>query len=439
MKHSIRMFVMLVGILLTSSTVPALASAEPLSWTVSTVGNPSVPIRHVSCPSTSLCIATDSNGNVLTSTNPTGGAGAWTGASVASGGYLVGVSCPSTSLCVVGGFAGRFGVFTSTNPTGGTGAWTGTELLTKNTFGGDTYTSTGKVSCSSASLCVSINGGSKLFTSTNPTGGTGAWTIDELDPYSQGISCQSASLCVAVGYGYGGIANNVMTSTNPAGGAGTWTGVKVDDTFLNEVSCPSVSLCVAGDQDGNMVNSTNPTGGAGAWTITHVSDVAAFHGVSCPSVSFCAAVGSEGSVVTSTDPTGGAVAWSEVILGGFLWGVSCPSTSLCIAVGDGGKVAVGTPGTPETPPPVVVEPAPAPPVQPPVVVGSTVVPAAVVKCVVPKLKGKTLKKAKKLLVKAHCKLGKVTRSKTQGKKVIRQKPGPGKILPAGSKVAIKLG
>jgi hypothetical protein len=57
-------------------------------------------------------------------------------------------------------------------------------------------------------------------------------------------------------------------------------------------------------------------------------------------------------------------------------------------------------------------------------------------CVVPQLKGKTLKKAKRALKTGHCSLGKVTgphagRVKHQSKK-------PGKILAAGSKVSIKL-
>ena len=59
------------------------------------------------------------------------------------------------------------------------------------------------------------------------------------------------------------------------------------------------------------------------------------------------------------------------------------------------------------------------------------------KCVVPKLKGKKLKKAKKALKKAHCRLGKVRGKHRKHGKVKRQKPKPGTILPAGSKVNIR--
>jgi hypothetical protein len=57
-------------------------------------------------------------------------------------------------------------------------------------------------------------------------------------------------------------------------------------------------------------------------------------------------------------------------------------------------------------------------------------------CVVPKLKGKTLKKARKALKKAHCSLGKAS-GPTTGR-VKQQSRKRGKILPAGTKVNITL-
>jgi hypothetical protein len=63
-------------------------------------------------------------------------------------------------------------------------------------------------------------------------------------------------------------------------------------------------------------------------------------------------------------------------------------------------------------------------------------------CVVPKLKGKKLKAAKKKLRKANCKLGKVKRAKgvtVKAGKVVKQSPKTGKKLAPGSKVNVKLG
>jgi hypothetical protein len=65
-------------------------------------------------------------------------------------------------------------------------------------------------------------------------------------------------------------------------------------------------------------------------------------------------------------------------------------------------------------------------------------------CVVPKLKGKKLKPAKKALGRADCKLGKVKRqkgtsAKSKSAKVVKQSPKPGKVLVPGSKVNVVLG
>ncbi|MGZ3318687.1 MAG: IPT/TIG domain-containing protein [Isosphaeraceae bacterium] len=60
-------------------------------------------------------------------------------------------------------------------------------------------------------------------------------------------------------------------------------------------------------------------------------------------------------------------------------------------------------------------------------------------CVVPKLKGKSLKADRKKLRKASCKLGKVRGHRSKSAKVKKQSAKPGKVLPPGSKVNVKLG
>ncbi len=59
-------------------------------------------------------------------------------------------------------------------------------------------------------------------------------------------------------------------------------------------------------------------------------------------------------------------------------------------------------------------------------------------CTVPKLTGKRLKVAKKLLGKAECKLGKVKGHKSRSAKVTKQSAKPGTVLTAGSKVNVKI-
>jgi uncharacterized repeat protein (TIGR01451 family) len=64
------------------------------------------------------------------------------------------------------------------------------------------------------------------------------------------------------------------------------------------------------------------------------------------------------------------------------------------------------------------------------------------KCVVPKLLGLTLKKAKARIKRAHCTVGKVTRKSSSARKkgkVIAQKPKPGRRLAPGAKVNVTVG
>jgi hypothetical protein len=63
-------------------------------------------------------------------------------------------------------------------------------------------------------------------------------------------------------------------------------------------------------------------------------------------------------------------------------------------------------------------------------------------CLVPKLKGKKLKDAKRILGRADCKVGKVTRIESKPKKagkVLKQGTKPGKVLASGSKVKLTVG
>jgi len=64
------------------------------------------------------------------------------------------------------------------------------------------------------------------------------------------------------------------------------------------------------------------------------------------------------------------------------------------------------------------------------------------KCVVPKVLGLTLKKAKARIRRAHCTVGKVTKkasAKRKKGKVLAQKPKPGKRLAPGAKVKLTVG
>jgi hypothetical protein len=182
-----------------SNTGDVRASTNPEAgegtWIVSTNGIAGTPTA-ISCTSASLCVVVGQAGNVVTSTEPSKVGGTWTNTAL-EGASFRGVSCPSSELCVaVGATPGGSGkvVFTSTNPTGGAAAWSGTTLES-----GSSVPAFSAVSCPSVSFCVAVGGG-EVFTSTNPTGGAAAWSGPlQVDTHPlTAVSCPSESFCAAV-------------------------------------------------------------------------------------------------------------------------------------------------------------------------------------------------------------------------------------------------
>ena len=264
-------------------------------------------VTAVSCADPSLCVAVDQSGNVITSTDPGGGTAAWTLSGIDSKVSLSGISCPDEMLCVaVGGTSERQfpsgAVMTSTDPTGGAGTWKVVHL--------DTSSLTA-ISCPSPSLCVAIDAAGDVHTSSDPTGGASAWSSFGVDSTVSGptaISCPSASLCVAVDDD-----GNVMTSTDPTGGAGAWTLINLSPDVtgspdFDSVGCASATFCVIGSRSNfNSVYITmDPTGGSGAWTAMPVipQGTGAVLGISCPTDSFCVGVDSDGGYHVYTNPVG---------------------------------------------------------------------------------------------------------------------------------------
>ena len=232
-------------------------------------------LTGVSCPSAALCVAVDNQGELIYSKNPAGGAKYWSrplrvdttaasGGTTAQDGYagFSGISCPTTTLCVAVDNAGQ--VITSTNPTGGaTSDWTITALPNSPSLT--------SVSCFTAALCVI--GGSQRYVSTTPTGAASAWTAR--GPIALGgtiasVDCQSLTLCVGVGFGDSSTALATATD-NPTGGTSQWADTDILDSvpvattqLLDTVACPLANLCVALDGADNPYTTTTPL--TGAWT-----------------------------------------------------------------------------------------------------------------------------------------------------------------------------
>jgi len=142
-------------------------------------------------------------------------------------------------------------------------------------------------------------------------------------------------------------------------------------------------------------------------------------GIDCGST--CAHAFAHGASVTLTaqgDSTSTFAGWSG----------ACSGAGACTVTMDAARSAtaefVRNSGPPPPPPP----PAPPPPPPPP--------PRA--RCVVPRVKGKTLAAAKRRIRVAHCSVGSIKRTYSRTRKglVISQKPAPGKKLAAGAKVRL---
>jgi hypothetical protein len=327
------------------------------------------PLSGVSCPTDSLCVAVGGLDTLAFSQTPTARAAKWhfvnppypigPGKTCVEGephcyepgGRLNAVSCASQSLCVAVSYEGF--IYVSTDPTGGAGAWSPT-VINEAHAGSATHLTA--VSCPSASFCVAVSGGyktsGKVLTSTNPTGGQ--WQKTQLGSSLdlRGVSCGTPSLCVAVAR-----EGRIFVSTNPTGGASAWkeAGTPGGPGDLEGVACVSTLLCAAGNLTGNILTSTHPADGAGTWRQANTGGSVQITGVSCPTAGRCVAVDNNGDVLTSTDPTGGAGSWSFKNLVPFrpteaegqpprnaLFSASCASTSLCALVGIDGRIFTAT-------------------------------------------------------------------------------------------------
>ncbi len=260
-----------------------------------------LPLSSISCPSTTLCVAvTTTASTVFVSTNPTGGASSWTKTTLGATKPMR-VSCPSTTLCVIA--AGQ-SIFTSTNPTGGATAWTKTQIA-PGTITAITCSTTALcvAGTKTGKLLTSTNptGGASAWSIP--------WNTSVKTVAVSAISCVSTSLCAAVtatGDPTGtlsklGKAQHVYTSTAPT--SSSWTsailGGPSGGTGVHGVACPSATFCVATEGTGKEWTTTTPTvehytsNGNGyeiaTWTSYTVANKANVGGVSCPSTTLCVA------------------------------------------------------------------------------------------------------------------------------------------------------
>ena len=117
------------------AVAPAAQAASPLTWSSPRLVDHVAPFGHskglfgVSCPSRSLCVGPVDHG-VVTSTDATSQSPSWTLTKMAED--PIGISCPTSSLCVAIDYQGN--VISSTDPTGGSTAWKAVAITTPQPY-----------------------------------------------------------------------------------------------------------------------------------------------------------------------------------------------------------------------------------------------------------------------------------------------------------------
>jgi len=343
-----------------ASSQAANAAASAMLWSAPEQINPANPapsanaslgLNAVSCASSSLCVAVEGAGSILTSTDPLEDPSSWATPYSDPNEYLTAVSCPSTLLCEAVARGGD--LVTSTDPTDESSTWTA------STPGPDlngTIQQDDAISCAPNTTTCVFGGLDGLAT----LGRTGWQAVTFPGILITGLSCPSLSLCVATfsqSDAFEDDPSGVITTTNPTGGQSAWTMTYLPAVGLAGLSCPTVSLCVAVSDDylEGIVTSTNPTGGASAWVVDPGNLLFTTYGISCASSALCVATGSQNATFgdedtyDSTNPTGGLAAWNtsviepgNITVNQVVTSVSClPETPTCVAV-DRKNVYVGS-------------------------------------------------------------------------------------------------
>ncbi|HZV26885.1 MAG TPA: hypothetical protein VFG00_11390 [Acidothermaceae bacterium] len=299
----------------------------------------------VSCPSTTLCVASGTGGSLAT-TDPTGREAAWT-AMLYIG--LIGVSCPSTSFCVGitpgnGTAGGTDHIYTTTDPAGGANAWH--EFAIPHARG----QFWAGISCGSASLCVAyesgrfkngfhVSTGGYVAVSTDPAGGAAAWKLTSLHDVPAGVDCQGHTCVLGTNDG------QVLTSGDPTSGRWRTTNVtgphdgQLSD--LGVLACTSSSYCLIGADGTPAVWYARDPASTKHWTplrsIIALEGRGVLGGAGCGSTGRCVLAIDELTRASNTaalisSPKPGA-RWQAAHVKGQYFAASCPSETMCVAAG----------------------------------------------------------------------------------------------------------
>jgi hypothetical protein len=283
------------------ASVPALA----LPGIASSAGVP-VGLTSVSCPSSSFCEVTDTNGNARTFKH---GSPKGSSTSLEKGSesvQLTSVSCPTSKFCAAVDSSGQAFDFNGN-------FWSRPVSVDPSGKG------LNAVSCTSSKFCMAVDSSGQAVTYNGS-----AWSAPAaIDPAGGGlisVSC-ARSFCAAVDD-----KGRALTFARHA-----WSAPHKRIPYLLSISCPTSSFCVATTDSGFWL-----TYQKGAWKAHPRIDTIGVDSVSCLSSSFCIGVDegidsltyrgrswSQPALIPSKWPGGPAESYSFV---------SCASTKFCVAV-----------------------------------------------------------------------------------------------------------
>jgi hypothetical protein len=283
---------------LNGNALTTATPSRPRSWKRFLIDS-RAPLNAVSCSSPTFCAAVDTNGDVVTSTDPTAGPAAWTVVQIRPGFPFAGgtvsvpltaISCPSSQLCVTGDDFPRE-IITTTDPRGAPAGWSDRIGI------GHTYSAGGlvSVSCSSTRFCAAL-GDNGVYASTDPT--SPASTKLVINDSLEAISCGSRTLCLAVvGGRQNGGPGGVWRSTDPAARRPRWTLALPDSNQQFAVACRGRGLCVATDSAGTVTMTAHPAEAHPAWQTRRVDQTNVMSAISCPTVRLCVAADTYGNLL----------------------------------------------------------------------------------------------------------------------------------------------
>ena len=189
----------------------------------------------VSCGSSTLCVAGQSEGFIHYTSKPA--SGEWFALSIGSG-TMNAVDCFSASFCAVVDSSGHVRIANTEAHIKEAAGWKPTDI--------DGATELHGVACVSTTSCVAVDGTGDVVNLTIESSGTATASTQDIDGTNSftAVSCTGSATCAAVDS-----AGNIFVSNNEGE---TWVRQHQLTDKLTSVSCASSSLCLAADTTGEV-------------------------------------------------------------------------------------------------------------------------------------------------------------------------------------------